>query len=468
MRRITKMFKSLLLLSFVLLITNCATEEIGQKNVAQSSSEAKIWFDNHQKDYNTTVLNYIESLQWQNAIISEGEDGQIIEVPFNLSSNLSATTKEADQYNDHHRLMFIKDEQNGFKLFYIQILTNDENYKIQDKNYNYYNIKDTFYGKIFVQELATNAGTKIEFKKGKKLEPSLTARYSENEIQCVYYGYWYEDGHFEPLYEVGCYASGGSEPQYLPAPGYGGGTGSSSSENTDQTIAQKIEKNINSDNLAGCSKEVLEALKNATNCDIANILSKLGATNTIIVTVKTELPTDGKPAQTVRTNPQIKYNYTVRISSNYTSATTLFRASNILHEFTHAYFMSLIDDYNSTSNPVVFADTPTLFQAYCDRKYPPKPNELPNLHHKEMAETYVKAIGAALQEFQTGIPVIAGKTPSQIYTDLAWGGLRGTPIYNETFAVGSEDYKRIEARYAAESNGGTSGNQTAIGKPCKI
>ncbi|RKR09938.1 hypothetical protein C8C83_1599 [Flavobacterium sp. 90] len=468
MRRITKMFKSLLLLSLVLLMTNCATEEIGQKNVAQSSSEAKIWFDSHQKDYNATVLNYIGSLQWQNAIISKGEDGEIIEVPFNLSSNLSATTKEADQYNDHHRLMFIKDEQNGFKLYYIQILTNDENYKIQDKNYNYYNIKDTFNGKIFVQELATNAGTKIEFKKGKKIEPSLTTKYSENEIQCVYYGYWYEDGHFEPLYEVGCYASGGSDPQYLPAPDYGGGTGSSGSENTDQTIAQKIEKNINSDQLKGCPKDVLEKLKNATNCDIATILAKLGSTRTINLEIITKQPTNGQPAQTVRTNSLDRYQYTVRISPDYTSATSLFRASNILHEFTHAYFMSLIDDYASTSNPIVFADTPTLFQAFCDSKFPPKKSELPNLHHKEMAETYVKAIGAALQEFQTGIPVIAGKAPNQIYTDLAWGGLRGTPIYDETFPVGSEDYKRIEDRYAAESNGGTSGNQTAIGKPCKI
>lgn len=48
------------------------------------------------------------------------------------------------------------------------------------------------------------------------------------------------------------------------------------------------------------------------------------------------------------------------------------------------------------------------------------------------------------------------------------GGLRGTPIYNETFPIGSEAYIRLESRYGAESNGGTSGNQTAIGKPCKI
>lgn len=127
--------------------------------------------------------------------------------------------------------------------------------------------------------------------------------------------------------------------------------------------------------------------------------------------------------------------------------------------------MSLIDQYKSDGNLGVFADTPTLFQAFCDKKYTPQPNEAENLHHAEMAKIYVNAIGAALQEFQTGIPVTNG-VPNQIYTDLAWGGLRGTPIYNQTFPVGSEAHNRIEARYAAESNGGTSGNQTAIGTPC--
>lgn len=234
---------------------------------------------------------------------------------------------------------------------------------------------------------------------------------------------------------------------------------------TDQLLSKTIEENINDSQLNPCPKAVLDKLKKNTNYDIANILKKLAVNKLINVTIKTESTTDGKPAQTFRTNPQSRYDYTVRISPDYTSATSLFRASNILHEFTHAYFMSLIDQYSSTGNPVAFVDTPTLFQAYCDQKYPPQANELPNLHHAEMAKTYVDAIAAALQEFQTGIPVGNG-TPNQIYTDLAWGGLRGTPIYNQNFPVGSENYNRIEGRYAAESNGGTSGNQTAIGTPC--
>jgi hypothetical protein len=468
MRRFNKIVKGSMFISLILLMTSCVTEEIGQKNATQSTTEAKIWFDTHKSNYNTTILQYVNDLEWQNAIVSNGDLGQVIEVPFTLTSKLSTTNKDADLYNDHHRLMFIK-ENNEFKLFDVQIYTSKEKSKILDKDYNYYSIKDDFDGKVFVQELATNIVSKLDFENGNKIIPSLTSKQREAYIDCVAIGYWYEDGHFEPIGILYCEGGGGSE-EPSPSGGYGGGGGisGSGSGTTSQTIVQKIIKNIKSDKLVGCPKEILEKLKTATNCDIANLLTKLGTTRTINLEILTEQPTDGQPAQTVRTNPLDKYQYTVRISPDYTSATSLFRASNILHEFTHAYFMSLIDDYTSTGNPVVFADTPTLFQAYCDKQFPPNPKELPNVHHAEMASTYVNAIASALQEFQTGIPVINGTPIDQIYTDLAWGGLRGTPIYNETFPEGSADAIRIKARYGAESNGGTSGNQTAIGKPCKI
>ncbi|MBS7252994.1 hypothetical protein [Flavobacterium branchiicola] len=469
MKKTPQFIKSALFVTFILLMTNCATEETGNQNSTPSSSEAKTWFDQHEKDYNATVLNYIKELQWQNTIVTDGDSGEVIEVPFVLKNGLSVSNSSADLFNNQHRLMFIKNKQNEFKVFYVQIFTDQKSEKTLDKSYNYYNLQDDFDGAVYIKELSTNISSKLEFKNGNKINSSSQTAKSDQKM-CLYYGYWYEDGHFEPLVEMGCYGS--PEGDVRDQPGYGGGGGggkpSGSTENTTLTLVQKIKKNINSDQLNPCPKEVLEELKNATNCDIANVLTKLGASRAITVIIKTETPEGNKPAQTVRTNPQTRYNYTVRISPDYTSATRLFRASNILHELTHAYFMSLIDDYNSTGNPVVFVDTPTLFQAYCDKKYPPKASESPNLHHKEMADTYVKAMAGALQEFQTGIPVGSGETPNQIYTDLAWGGLRGTPIYDQTFPVGSADYNRIEARYAAESNGGTSGSQTAIGKPCKI
>ena len=89
----------------------------------------------------------------------------------------------------------------------------------------------------------------------------------------------------------------------------------------------------------------------------------------------------------------------------------------------------------------------------------------------KMATDYVDAIARALQEFQTGIPVAAGASPQQIYNDLAWGGLSGTPVFDATFPIGNSNRERILNRTACEQNGtvigaGTPNEQNPIGNPC--
>lgn len=170
-----------------------------------------------------------------------------------------------------------------------------------------------------------------------------------------------------------------------------------------------------------------------------------------------------RPASASPTN--LVNNYNIKISSNYISATQLFRASNLLHEMIHCYFFSLVDDYTAKNNPAIFDDFPTLFQKFVDKKYPGSKD---SAHHDEMANTYVNAIGAALQEFQTGLSVPNGQVPNQVYTDLAWGGLQEAPIFKQKFPEGSLDYNRIIGRYNGESVNSTINGQTPIGKPCSI
>ena len=124
---------------------------------------------------------------------------------------------------------------------------------------------------------------------------------------------------------------------------------------------------------------------------------------------------DKTPAATVY---PAKFNYKIQISPDYTTATKLFRASNILHEMVHAYFMSIVDDYNASGNPSRNYDLnnfSSLFQAFCDKKYPPSSTVAANVHHLGMANQYVDAIASALQEYQTGTPVTTGTIPDQIY-----------------------------------------------------
>lgn len=234
-----------------------------------------------------------------------------------------------------------------------------------------------------------------------------------------------------------------------------------------------IEKKINDTALDPCAKNVLTQLKNTSVCDIAQVLAKLDADasdyNTII---RSEVPPDGSPAQTIRNS---SFNYTIFISTNYTGKTKLYIANLLIHEMVHAYFLSIVDDYKSNPNNNQFLydlnSFPSLFQAYCDKKFPPALGTSQNIHHLEMANYYVDAISRALQEYQTGISVPTNSIPNQIYTDLAWGGLNSTPVFEATYPIENPNRERILNRYAAEQTGntigaGTTNSQTPISQPC--
>jgi hypothetical protein len=251
--------------------------------------------------------------------------------------------------------------------------------------------------------------------------------------------------------------------------GGGGGSVSFNSEvNSDTPFL--IEKEIDYLNLDPCPKEVFDKVKNATDCDIAQVLAKLNANTSVYKTIiKSEVAPSGEPAQTVWNSP---YNYTIYISTDYNGKTKLFIAASMFHEMVHAYFMSLFDDYHNANPPNLNAynDFAGLFHHYVTLKNPASINAA-DVHHQQMATDYADAIARALQEYHTGIPVPLGTSPNQIYSDLAWGGLSKTPVFDALFPAGSSDAQRIINRYAAEQTGhpigqGTPQEQTQIGQPC--
>lgn len=277
--------------------------------------------------------------------------------------------------------------------------------------------------------------------------------------------YGYTITHTESVFKTVCYWVP-DPPTPITEPNTGNDVGSDSGGGG-INYSVLIVKNIIDQKLNPCPKGVLDKLKNNTNCDIKNVLDKLGANTTYLLNIESGYA-GGKPGNTIRNS---KFNYTTTISQDFTSSTSLFRASIILHEVVHAFFMSLRDEQINGAGATAFVEFPTLFQAFCDTKYPPNSNDRADAHHEEMANSYVNAIGAALQEFQTGIAPAYGTRPDQIYTDLAWGGLKDAPIFDKKFPLGSPERKRIENRYSCESNGstveaGTPNQQIAIGKQC--
>jgi hypothetical protein len=222
-----------------------------------------------------------------------------------------------------------------------------------------------------------------------------------------------------------------------------------------------IEKNIDFINLDPCPKGVVEKLKKTTNKDVASILSKLGASS--IYTVNMVMA----PASTYAETQKISnYNYEIRVDRDRnTSGTKLFKAAVLLHEIIHAYFLSIIDDYNNTPTYTLPLSFPELFEAYVKKTYP-NSNDKKDAQHKEMADKYVDAMASALQEYDANYIV-----PYQVYKDLAWGSLKDAPIFDKEYTPGSAESIRIINRYIAEGIGsavdsGTPNVQIPVGKPC--
>lgn len=309
--------------------------------------------------------------------------------------------------------------------------------------------------------------------------PSITGRMAlDCEIFIVthYTNYWVIVGNFwnyttlysYTSYETICSEGGGGSGGDTGDAGYGGDSGGGGSGAINQyedviveDIANAIEDNIDDTQLDPCPKEVMDQLKSATNADIASIMKKLGANSIYTVNMVME------PAATYAETQRIsKNNYVIRVDrTSSTDGTKLFKATALIHEVIHAYFLSIVDDYNNYPTNAPMADFPTLFEAYVKKTYP-NSNSTIDAQHKEMADKYVDAMASALQEYDANYIV-----PYQVYKDLAWGGLRDAPVFNATFPPGSAERIRITNRYNAESTGhsvgdGTPNAQTPVGKPC--
>ncbi|POY41086.1 hypothetical protein C3L50_00730 [Flavobacterium alvei] len=234
-----------------------------------------------------------------------------------------------------------------------------------------------------------------------------------------------------------------------------------------------IEKNIDFINLDPCSKSVFQKIKKATVCDIAQVLAKLDANNSIYTTtIRSEVPPSGQqPGQTIR---NAKNNYTIYISTDYTDKTKLFIAATMFHEIVHAYFMTLYDDYYNSSPPNLnsYNDFAVLFNYYVTLKHPTSINPA-DVHHQQMAADYVDAIARSLQEFQTNSPISDANPLKQEYKDLAWFGLKDAPVFDVTYPIGNPNRQRILNRGACEQTGhpvgaGTPDEQTPLGQPCNF
>ncbi len=445
MKKITKILQAFVVIFGLSLMTNCTPNEIAHNKNADASDKAKIWFDNHKNDYNAIILQYIENLDWGNAIVSYGEIGEVIEVPFALKGSLQASNEKGTLYNDHHRLMFVKDEQNEFKLLYVQMFTNDEKYSIQNENYNYYNIRDNFNGYIYVQDLSTNIGNKIKFEDGEKVENSSTAKMQE--YACVYFGWWSSDGSFTALYEVGCYGGGGgngvpsSGSGENPGSGYGGGTSGSNPSSCPAGYRYKLGECV----LVEVPIIVITDASFSNNPCLASVFAKLGGSATFqkylrnfdgsfsVANLKLSASsTLGNNVNAETTSP-INYLININFNENNLNRPALSIARTFIHEMIHAeIYRKLLSvagqpqiQFNTNQLNQLRNDYPGLYDYYMRYEFNIAPGQNPSdAQHEAMATHYRSIIIQTLKQFDNTLT-------NETYEALAWEGLKNTVAWKK-------------------------------------
>lgn len=404
--------KFLYALVFIILMVNCATEEnqLDQNNNLGVIA-AKNWFENNIDNYNDPILRYAKELQWQNAIVTAGENGEVIEIPFSLKDNIAVTNDKQNQLKAYHRLVLIKETDQVYVPFYLQIFTNDENYNNLDKKFNYYNIKD-FNGFINVYEPESQVSSTEKYEHGIRIKPSVTAK--NDVMMCTYLGWWYEDGTFEEISLVGC--NGGSGSLSYRPPTYGGGGGGSSGGITAPTPAQII------DALTGKAKCIFEKLKNSSS-GFENAIKKFDGEFTVShlkLTINNNLDTNVYGI----TNPPV--NYVTEVQFDNTKLGTLSdlgAATVFAHEIIHAeIFRKMLSaaqrgtlNSKTPQEQVALVNSlkdnfPGLYDYY-EKRWKPTWN------HEMMANHYRGTIADIIQQFDNN------RLPRSAYEAVAWLGL---------------------------------------------
>ena len=141
-----KSAKELTILAIFMTLTNCVNENLGLAKQDTIIATTKKWYDLNKP--NLTVLDYTQSIDWANAIVSIGDKGTIIEVPLILKGNIAANIGDIKSYQTYNRLMFVADKDETYKVYHVLITTNDVIFDGSNKEFNFYKINNNFDGYI--------------------------------------------------------------------------------------------------------------------------------------------------------------------------------------------------------------------------------------------------------------------------------------------------------------------------------
>ena len=435
----------LFLLGILVILTNCEKEEpltsiteqndLVKPNFAKRPTNnenelienAKLWFEQHQNLNNFNILQYTETIDWEYAFVSKSDidEQYVIEIPITLNEKINVTHKSNKKVRTFNRLLIIPLKEKGNYISYIVNFlktNNSNNFRNNSPKMNYFKVPISFDGFITAFNTQNEIVEYNEYIKGnikskgtQNNKTTFANKYEQHLYVCVYFGYWYEDGSFEIITELGCSQYGGTNGGgggTPPDPNYGG-------YGTNTTITTGCPEGYVEGPDYGCILEIVKIIDSLTGkakCVYKKMVDNNNNINWILENFK-----DGdKPSEfnlifqmsttlgslTNASTVKIGNTFIIKINSNRAENinTTLTIARTIIHEGIHARLREFAS--REGSNEVSF---PGVYEYY--REY----NK--NWDHQQMADHYRSTISEGLKQFDNA------QHTDKFYEALAWEGL---------------------------------------------
>ncbi|RUT69589.1 hypothetical protein D0817_15565 [Flavobacterium cupreum] len=181
-----------ILISVGVFLSRCQQDEneapgIQKKEQNKAVTAAKKWFENSRLQLE--ALAFTETIDWNNAIVTNGEMGRTIEVPLMLKPNTNTNVVTDEDYKTHMRLLFVPDIAGQYKVYDIVYTTKDYAFDNTNREQNFYHIDPRYSGYITIQDSQNKIIYSGEFVNGMVTALHNLSRES-NETSRTYCRYW--------------------------------------------------------------------------------------------------------------------------------------------------------------------------------------------------------------------------------------------------------------------------------------
>lgn len=146
---------------------SCQNEETGLDVKSVTVRNAKNWLEINKPKLQ--ALDYTKTIDWKNAIITDGNEGKVVEVPLILFTNTSTNVGEDDSYKTYMRLLFMEDKNASYKVYTIVITTKDLAFDNKNKEFNFYEVDPDYSGYLTLQNSKNKILYSGKYRKGKKI-----------------------------------------------------------------------------------------------------------------------------------------------------------------------------------------------------------------------------------------------------------------------------------------------------------